>query len=134
MNTQTLISLLIGLVVVGAVGYYMIGQSEVDNTDAELVPPVITQEVRLKGTITKEPVTNKRGERIEGVHDYFFEVSDDEWYFVHAHSTVNEELLEMFGDQEVTVRGEIGEGQWDSDDPQVSSRIGPYIVIENIFK
>ncbi len=129
MNAKFFLTLA-AIVVVGVGFYYFLTLKQ---SDSEL--PSIANDTRVKGMITKEPMLGKKDKVIEGQYDYFFEVSENEWYFIHIEkSNVNKELLEMFVDKEVTVRGYAGEGQWDSDDPEDASRIGPYIVIKNIFQ
>ncbi len=130
MNEKMIRTLILVAVVLGVGFYYMFG---LNKTVRER--PVVVGDMRMLGTITKEPMVRKKDTIIEGAYDYYFEVTEDELYYIYIEkSNVNEELLELFVDEEVTIRGYVAEGQWDSDDPEVASRVGSYIVIKNIFK
>ena len=129
MNLKILLTLVAIIILVVGLFYVFFSKN------SELEMPIIEDDARVQGVIIKEPMVGKKDMVIEGEFDYFFEVNDEEWYYIDVdESVVTTDMLDAFEGQSVVVEGERKEGQWDSDDPEVASRVGSYIVIDNIVK
>ena len=87
----------------------------------------------MKGTIQEIPFTNKKGTPIQGVSDLFFKTSTDKYFIKISESNFSKVELLQYKDVKIKIQGEIEEGLWDTDDPNIQSRIGTYITIQKIF-
>lgn len=80
-----------------------------------------------------EPFINKAGKVIEGVGDYFLIYDDIQWFVKFSESQIKPEQLRNLIDQNTTFELMEMEGLWDTDDPNVQSRIGKYVAILQII-
>jgi len=94
---------------------------------AIVVTPADT--VTLEGKFLKEQFFNKAGREIPGVFDWFFETIGNKYFVKIRAEDVTTEKLEIYKNELLHVRGLIFEGLWDTDNPDVQSRVGKYIVI-----
>ncbi|MCH2235256.1 MAG: hypothetical protein MK078_13480 [Crocinitomicaceae bacterium] len=94
-----------------------------------------SKEKNYKGKFEKKQTYKKNGQPIEGGADYFFYTKGNS-YFVKLSDTQNGVLassLDAVLGEKVKVRGFISEGLWDTDDPNVQSRIGEYFVVTELL-
>lgn len=87
----------------------------------------------LKGRFIKEQFVNKAGRKIDGVFDYFFEIQGEKYFIKFTGSfTKVSDIESVLGNN---IRADIifKEGLWDTDDPNVQSRVGKYITITKII-
>ncbi len=83
----------------------------------------------LEGIFIKEQFVNKAGREIPGVFDWFFETNGKKYFVKIRAEDVTTEKLEIYKNELLHVRGLIREGLWDTDDNNIQSRVGKYIVI-----
>jgi hypothetical protein len=87
----------------------------------------------ITGKILEVPFVNKGGRLIEGVESLFLEVGTQQYFIkIQAGKVSRQTLKELLG-QSIKLEGEIANGLWDSDDPNIQSRIGEYVVIFKIL-
>jgi hypothetical protein len=87
---------------------------------------------KLTGTIRKENFVNKVGKKVEGYYDYFFEIQGVKYFIKLKDSEVLLTELIKYIDKPVKLNYSIRQGLWDTDDPNVQSRVGIYLVIFSI--
>jgi len=85
------------------------------------------------GQFTKITAKNKSGRSMQ-VDDIFFKTATGS-YFVKQFSSVElkTKIIDML-DKVLTVRIEFSEGLWDTNDPNVQSRVGKYILVHELMK
>ncbi len=88
----------------------------------------------MKGKIVYINFTDKGGRVHENIGDYFFEDTENQYFIKFTKSTVSQDEIAKFKDKEIEISGEIEDGLWDTDDPNVQSRIGEYVIIYEILK
>ncbi len=87
----------------------------------------------LKGTIEREQFVNKAGKPIKGVYDYAFKVKGKSYHInLHESSVTEAEMKQLIGEK-IKVSASIKDGLWDTDDPNVQSRVGEYIVLHDVL-
>ena len=87
----------------------------------------------LKGRFIKEQFVNKAGRKINGVFDYFFEIQGEKYFIKFAGGSVKVSDIESVLGNEIRADVIFKEGLWDTDDPNVQSRVGKYITITKII-
>jgi len=89
----------------------------------------------IVGKIVAEQSTTKGGKPIEGVRTFYFEFGEEKIFikFSECKPEIVTELKTMV-DRDAVLRIERKTGNWDSDDPNVQSRIGEYCVVLSIIK
>jgi hypothetical protein len=87
--------------------------------------------VWLSGMIFANSFINKVGEPNPDIQDYYFHYSGTN-YFIKLSECNWEGNISDFNMKWVKVRGEIRNGLWDTDDPNVQSRTGNYVVFSDI--
>lgn len=103
---------------------------EITPNESDASDPTGKKQVEAK--VIYVPFENKAGRLIEGVGDYFLVYENMEWFVKFDCSEgVNPEDLKPLIDQMVKFSLTEREGQWDSDDPNVQSRIGKYVCIHS---
>ncbi len=85
-----------------------------------------------KGKIVKKYFVNKRGDIDKSIYDLFFDTKTAEYFIKLDECSVNKKELEKYLDKNVKIKAIKKEGLWDTDDPNVQSRIGTYLAIEHI--
>lgn len=88
--------------------------------------------IQVEGIVVQEQFINKGGKEIDGVFDFFLGYGNQKRFIKLMESKVSaDDLLETIGK---TASFEIIErhGLWDTDDPNVQSRVGDYVVILKI--
>lgn len=91
----------------------------------------------LKGTIIKESMENKRGQKLEGVYDLLFKTADATHFIkITGGKYLRKDLEDLIG-KEITIKviKKFGNLDIDSDDPSYAqTRMGDYIQIIDIIK
>jgi len=83
------------------------------------------------GLIVAYPFVNKIGEEMPQYHEHYFLSNIGEYFIKKSESHYQADLKEMINCY-VRVDASINDGLWDTNDPNVQSRVGPYITIESI--
>ncbi|RLD71247.1 MAG: hypothetical protein DRJ10_19600 [Bacteroidetes bacterium] len=83
----------------------------------------------MKGKIVKVDFVNKGGRKIPDVFDYFFEINGEKLFIKITEGKVSRDEIANYLNKEVKIKGFKSNGLWDTDDPNVQSRIGDYVVI-----
>lgn len=79
------------------------------------------------------PFVNKAGKEIEGVGDLFLIYDGQEWFIKFSAGSVMRETVEKLIDQTARFSLAEQEGLWDTDNPEVQSRIGKYVAVFEIL-
>lgn len=91
----------------------------------------------LKGRIAKTTMESKKGEKLEGVQDYYFSSGTNSYFIKVASGKFSKTDLNAFGTNEITIKAikKLENIDIDSNDPSyVQKRVGEYIVILEILK
>lgn len=89
------------------------------------------QHESYSGLIVSYPFVNKVGEeKPEYAEDYFL-CSDGEYFIKKSESHYKKDVKTLTNFY-VKIDASINDGLWDTNDPNVQSRVGPYITIESI--
>ena len=94
-----------------------------------------TEEVlELSGQIKKVQFRNKAGRLIEGVYDVYFVHQDEELFIKFFEGNVLRTDIDEYLGKNLTVKASIKEGLLDTNDENIQSRIGKYIVLYEIVE
>ncbi len=83
------------------------------------------------GLIVAYPFINKIGEEMPEFQEYYFLSNIGEYFIKKSESHYKADLKEMINCY-VKIDASINDGLWDTNDPNVQSRVGPYITINSI--
>ena len=89
--------------------------------------PPIPEEVQAK--LIQKKSFNKAGKELPGAGDYYLVIGSDELFVKLSDSGVTQDELTPMLDQKITYTIIRKDGLWDTDDPNVQSRVGPYVSI-----
>jgi hypothetical protein len=92
--------------------------------------PALTKTVQAK--VIYEPFINKAGKLIEGAGDYFLVYENQNWFIKFSAGTVLRSDVEKFEGKTVTCTVMEMDGLWDTNDPNVQSRVGKYVALYDI--
>lgn len=87
----------------------------------------------LEGTVIEVPFVNKAGRTIIGAESLFFKTTVERYFIKFSAGKVLRVDLEKSIGQTIKVKSYTTFGLWDTDDPNVQSRVGDYIVILEIL-
>ena len=87
----------------------------------------------VKAKVVKEPTKNKAGRVLDGVFSYYLKYDGNSRFIKFSESEVSPSELDSIGDQNIEFRILEKNGLWDTDDPNVQSRIGDYVCILEII-
>jgi len=111
-----------------------------DVADLELKPEEDTLLTQLdamfktvEAKVIYEPFINKAGKLIEGSGDYFLEYDNQKWFIKFSSGTVLRDDVAKLKDQTAKFSIAELEGLWDTDNPEVQSRIGKYVAVYAII-
>ncbi len=91
----------------------------------------------LKGRIAKSDMESKKGEKLEGVIDYYFSSGGNSYFIKTASGKFSKTDLDAFGDKEITIKcvKKFGNVDIDSNDPAYAqTRVGEYILILEVLQ
>ena len=90
----------------------------------------VSQEFKImKGKIVIVDFVNKGGQKIPGAFDYFFKINGEKLFIKITEGKVSRDEIAKYLNKEVEIKGFKSGGLWDTDDPNVQSRVGDYVVI-----
>lgn len=87
----------------------------------------------ITGKVTAVPFVTKSGRKIKGAESLFLEINNQRYFIKIQAGQVSRMELEKWLDQSITVKVLRATGAWDSDDPNVQSRIGDYVAILEVL-
>jgi hypothetical protein len=87
-----------------------------------------------EGKIVKVQFRDKGGRIREGMYSLYFETDSVRLFIKFQEGKVRRKEIEKYTDRKIIVKGYKTFGLWDTDDPNVQSRVGDYIVIHEILK
>lgn len=87
----------------------------------------------LKGKIIKVNFVDKGGFVHDDIFSYFFKNETGQIFIKIQEGNVSGETIESHFNKEIKVRAIKKNGLWDTDDPNVQSRVGEYIVFLEIL-
>ncbi len=87
----------------------------------------------MKGTIEREQFENKIGKKVKGIYDYKFTTKNKTYHInLHESSVTEAEMKQILG-KKIKVALSVKDGLWDTDDPNVQSRVGEYVAIHEVL-
>ncbi len=127
MKTQTLcsIAIIVLIALTTSCKSSQIAIEEIDNTN---------EYVWETGTIIWEPFVNKIGEVIPEYGDYYFVCMDGEYFIKLMDCKKINVDLKDYKNNYIRMRICMHDGLWDTNDPNVQSRVGQYITFDSIVK
>ena len=84
--------------------------------------------MNVEAKVIKEPFVNKAGNELD-FSEYYIEVKQHTYFIKWSESKVQQSDIEPFVNKKVKLKIEVKDGLWDTDDPNMQSRIGKYAVI-----
>lgn len=87
----------------------------------------------IVGKVVNKKAYNKAGKEMPGSGDYFLEYDGNSTFIKLSESKVTAEDLNKILGQQKTFEVVKADGLWDTDDPNVQSRIGEYFMIYKIL-
>ncbi len=96
--------------------------------------PVDFEEELLTGIIVADVFVDKGGREHPEIVEYYFLYENGQEFIKLSESTGIADNVIQFKNVLVKAQVEIHEGLWDTNDPNVQSRVGKYFVITNIVK
>ncbi len=97
------------------------------------MPPTAAVSV-YDGKIVGKPFVNKVGQESPKMIDLYFETGGKTYFIKFIDSNVSRNEMSQYINTRLKVEGRLGDGLWDTNDPNHQSRVGEYIVIEKIKK
>ncbi|MDD2636442.1 MAG: hypothetical protein PHW82_13205 [Bacteroidales bacterium] len=85
-----------------------------------------------KGIITWKPFVNKIGELVLEYGDYYFVYSEGEYFIKLINCNTANSNIKDFKNKFVNIKISTHDGLWDTNDPNIESRVGPYIIYDSI--
>ncbi|MDD3687093.1 MAG: hypothetical protein PHE56_10055 [Bacteroidales bacterium] len=82
--------------------------------------------------IYSESFTDKGGQEHHEIKDYFIFTQDGEYFIKLSECKTSDLKIEQINAHLVRVRVKISDGLWDTNDPNVQSRVGSYAVFDSI--
>lgn len=136
------------LMVLGCIGYGQKKQDTLIQKDTvygileqgELLPRTIDAGIaplefdNQEAKIVVEPFVNKAGREYPDLAEYYLEFNEEQYFIKFSESGITPATLKPLVGQSVYFDGELREGMWDSDDPNVQSRIGNYLAVKRVRK
>jgi len=86
----------------------------------------------VKATIKLEQSINKAGNVMPGEGDFYLEYNGDSFFVKLSAGKVTRDQLKTVLNTKTSFEVIFDNGLWDTDDPNVQSRIGDYVRIMNI--
>lgn len=127
--------LLLCLILLSCLGY--------DQTASDIVKTIPAEELEVnrperfknqEAKIVVEPFVNKAGRTYPDLAEYYLEFNGERYFIKFSESKITSATLKPLVGQSIYFDGELREGMWDSDDPNVQSRIGHYLAVKRVRK
>lgn len=90
--------------------------------------------IHMEGIFIERSFINKAGREYTSVRELYFRTGGEEYFVRLDRSRVKADLLRALAGKPVRVRAVKAFGLWDTDDPNVQSRVGEYLMIEEIVE
>ncbi len=90
--------------------------------------------VVLEGVFVERSFVNKAGREYPSVRELYFRTGGEEYFVRLDRSRIRADRMRSLAGRPVRVRAVIVFGLWDTDDPNVQSRVGEYLVVEEIVE
>ncbi|MDD3741493.1 MAG: hypothetical protein PHH30_09640, partial [Bacteroidales bacterium] len=103
------------------------------NTNID-IPQTETDYIWKTGIITEEIFVDKGGRPHQDIKDYYFLTADSEDFINVSKCKGIKEKMSEYSYWYVKARVKNFDGLWDTDDPNVQSRVGPYLIFDTIVK
>ena len=103
----------------------------VEETKTETMEHISPKKVEAK--VIYVPFVNKAGKEIDGAGDFFLVYEGQEWFIKFSAGNVMREDVEKLVDQTARFSLAEQEGLWDTDNPEVQSRVGKFVVLFEIL-
>jgi len=87
-----------------------------------------------KATVVVEVFTDKGGRKHPEIVDYYLAFDDKQYFIKFSESTISPGSLKPLVGKSVYFYGYLKNGLWDTDDPNVQSRIGKYLKVTRLMK
>lgn len=84
------------------------------------------------GKIIKQNFVNKIGVENPDIYDLYLELNDTLYFIKSTEKSVTTKILENYIDKKTSCKIEKEYGLWDTDNPNVQSRVGNYVIIYEI--
>jgi len=88
----------------------------------------------LEGTIVAHKFVNKAGREYPNITNLFLKIGDTEYFIKKYPENVTREMMEKHINQLQKYKVELLWGLWDTDDPNVQSRVGDYVIIHEVIE
>ncbi|MBL7897658.1 MAG: hypothetical protein JNJ99_03905 [Crocinitomicaceae bacterium] len=88
---------------------------------------------KVEAKVIYVPFVNKAGKEIDGAGDFFLVYEGQEWFIKFSAGNVMREDVEKLVDQTARFSLAEQEGLWDTDNPEVQSRVGKFVVLFEIL-
>jgi hypothetical protein len=87
------------------------------------------------GTIIKQNFVDKGGRVHQDIFDLYFKTDQGKIFIKISEGHVKRDEILKYLDKEIVVKAKlISWGLWDSDDPNVQSRVGDYFIFYEIIE
>ena len=86
----------------------------------------------LEGMIVKEVFIDKRGREHPDIYDLFLKTDKNKYFIRLMNSKIRRKELMEYLDKKAVFKINVQSGLWDTDDPNVQSRVGDYCEIYEI--
>jgi hypothetical protein len=106
-------------------------QHVVDFVDEETHTVPVGDTTAVIAKVIRQPMVNKAGRVLEG-GEYYLVYDGDERFIKFTESSIDPSDLEPYLDKTIEFRLIEREGLWDTDNPNVQSRIGKYVAVLEI--
>lgn len=90
--------------------------------------------MNYSGKIVTKNFINKIGKEDSEHPELYFSMDSSNYFIKFSEGNVLRDEVEKYINQAASIQGEIKNGLWDTNDPNMQSRVGDYIVIYSITK
>ena len=108
------------------------GHPQLTQTMPSPEPTAVMQALKsetVKGKIIREFFVDKGGNVHEDIFDLYVKTGGDKLFIKTDEGPLTHDQLLPYVDKKAQIIIERKDGMWDSDDPNVQSRVGPYCVV-----
>ena len=106
-------------------------------TNQKIAKEKVSVDYTLKiyeGKIVKVQFIDKGGRVHEDIYSYYFETENEKLFIKIQEGKVHRDNITKYYNKLIKINGYKSFGLWDTDDPNVQSRVGDYIVIYDIIE
>lgn len=81
-------------------------------------------------TIVQKPFKNKIGKNSIGANDLYAKINGNLVFIKFLESNVERSEIQKYLDKKIKITGQLRDGLWDTNNPNIQSRVGQYLYIE----